>query len=104
MPDSVKLMVTRAGLVEGDFGRTPGNHNFWTGNTSRPSASAVALADLLGAEAADAVEAEGEDDAVFLAQADVETRKLDGRGAAVPRMPESHRRTDQRTIAFSGPL
>jgi len=64
----------------------------------------TALTNLLGAETADAVETEGENDAIFLAQAHVETRKLDRRGAAVPRMSECHCRTDQRTVASSRPL
>src|ERR1051325_6859773 len=63
-----------------------------------------ALADLFGAEAADAVQTKGEDDAVFFAEADVETRKLDRRGAAVPGMSERHGGTDQRAVASSRSL
>lgn len=63
-----------------------------------------ALADLFGAEGADAVEAEGEDDAVLFAQSDVETRKLNRRRATIPCVSERHCRTDQRTIPSSGSL
>ena len=52
---------------------------------------ARALADLLGAEAADAVETEGKNDAVLFSQADVEAGKLGRRGATIPRMPERYR-------------
>ena len=49
-----------------------------------------ALADLFSPEAADAVQAKGEDDAVFFAQADVEARKLHRRRTAVPRVSQRH--------------
>src|SRR5947209_8078782 len=66
----------------------------------RPSSfilpSAEALADLLGAEGADAVEAEAEDDAVLVAQADVEGEVLRGDGAAVPGAAQGDDRADER--------
>src|SRR5947209_3986421 len=65
----------------------------------RPSSfilpSAEALADLLGAEGADAVEAEAEDEAVLVAQADVEGEVLRGDGAAVPGAAHGDDRADQ---------
>src|SRR5437660_12600815 len=57
---------------------------------------AEALADLLGAEGADAVEAEAEDDAVLVAQADVEGEVLRGDGAAVPGAADRDDRGDER--------
>jgi len=53
-----------------------------------------ALADLLGAEAADSVETEGKNDSVLFSQTDVKTRKLRRRRTAIPRMPERYRRAD----------
>src|SRR5947209_14416438 len=64
---------------------------------------AEALADLLGAEGADAVEAEAEDDAVLVAQADVEAEVLRGDSAAVPGAAHRDDRADERSgLARSG--
>ena len=56
--------------------------------------SPCALADLLGAEAADSVETEGKNDAVLFSQTNVKARKLRRRRTAIPRMPERYRRAD----------
>src|ERR671912_345142 len=69
-----------------------------------PSFSAEVLADLFGAEGADAVEAEAEDDAVLGAQAGVEGEVLRGDGAAVPGVAEGDDRADERGAAATGPV
>ena len=53
--------------------------------------SACALADLFGAEAADAVETECENDAIFFTQADVETGKLNRGRTTIPRVSQRNR-------------
>lgn len=63
-----------------------------------------ALADLFRAETADAVQAKRKHHAVLFAQADVETRKLNRRRAAIPGVSQRRRGTDQRIVAASGPL
>ena len=57
---------------------------------------AEALADLLRAEGADAVESEAEDDAVLVAEADVEGEVLRGERAAVPRATDRDDGADER--------
>src|SRR5215216_8178889 len=62
------------------------------------------LADLLGAEGADAVEAEAEDEAVLVAQADVEGEVLADDRAAVPGLAERDGRADERRTALPRPV
>src|SRR5690349_20605337 len=56
------------------------------------------MTELLGAEGADSVQSETEDQPVLLAQAHVECGKLGRHGAAVPGMAERHRGIDQRAV------
>ena len=63
--------------------------------------SAEVLPDLFGAEGADAVEAEAEDEAVLFPNANVERVVLRGYGATVPRITNRNCRTYQRTISFT---
>ena len=60
------------------------------------------LADLFCAEGADAVEAEAEDEAVFVSQAHVESVVLDGDGAAVEVVASRDDGTNQRRVLLSG--
>ena len=57
------------------------------------------LANLLGPKCADAVQAKREDDAVFIAQANVESEYLSGDHAALPGVAEGRRGADERAVA-----
>jgi len=59
---------------------------------------AETLADLLGTESSDAIEAEAKDSAVFLPNSDVESVVLRGDSAAVPGITDGHCRTYQRAM------
>ena len=63
---------------------------------------AEVLADLLGPKSTDAIEAEAEDEAVFLTQSHVEAVVLDGYCTTIPRIAKGRRRTNQRVCASSG--
>src|SRR5690242_11496600 len=65
---------------------------------------AEVLANLLGAERADSIQAEAEDHPVLFAQAHVEGRKLGRYRAAVPRVPDRNSRVDQRAVTAAGPF
>src|SRR5918911_1238387 len=64
---------------------------------------AEVLPDLLGAERADAVQAEAEDDAVLAAEADVVAEVLGRDGAARPGVAERPDGADERVV-LAGPV
>ena len=87
------------------FGKSVISSWIWRAQLPGPGMQlAEVLSDLFGAEGADPVESETENQPVFFPQADIEGSILRGHRAAIPGVSQGDGRANQRVVSLSGPL